>query len=87
MLANFKLALAVRGIKQVELALRIGIDPALLSRIVNGRRNADPVLRTRLAEALQVDEAWLFSTIARIPAPTSHAETGPVSVSRATREK
>jgi transcriptional regulator with XRE-family HTH domain len=67
MLVNFKTALAVRGTRQVELALELKISPTVLSEIVNGRRSASASLRARLAEMLGVDEAWLFSSFTRIP--------------------
>lgn len=66
-LANFKTALAARGMRQIELALELKIAPTVLSEIVNGRRTATPWLRVRLAEMLQADEAWLFSSFTRIP--------------------
>jgi len=69
MLTNLKTALAVRRIRQVELALSLGIPPSTLSEIICGRRQADPSLRVRIAEALRADEAWLFSAVTRIPAP------------------
>lgn len=67
MLVNFKTALAARGMRQIELALELKIAPTVLSEIVNGRRSASPSMRARLAEMLQVDEAWLFSSFTRIP--------------------
>ena len=76
MLANFKTALAARGMRQVELALELKIAPTILSEIVNGRRSASPPLRARLAEMLQADEDWLFSSFTRIPNRTD-STTGP----------
>ena len=76
MLANFKTALAARGMRQIELALELKISPTALSEIVNGRRTASPSLRARLAELLQADEAWLFSSVTRIPNRADIA-TGP----------
>ena len=67
MLANFKTAVAARGMRQVDLALELKIAPSVLSEIINGRRSASPSLRARLAELLQADEAWLFSSFTRIP--------------------
>ena len=67
MLVNFKTALAARGMRQIELALELKIAPTVLSEIVNGRRNATPSQRARLAEMLQADESWLFSNFTRIP--------------------
>ena len=70
MLVNFKVALAARKRHAVDIALEVGIDPTLLSQIVNERRKADAGLRARLATALNVDQEWLFSVIAHIPGPT-----------------
>jgi transcriptional regulator with XRE-family HTH domain len=67
MLANLKAALAARRLRQVDLALSLKIPPSTLSEIICGRRQAESSLRTRIAEALCADEAWLFSTFARIP--------------------
>jgi hypothetical protein len=60
MLVNFKVALAVSGERQIDLALRCGIDPTLLSFVINERREAPPQLRSKLANALGVSERWLF---------------------------
>ena len=67
MLVNFKAALAARRVKQIDLALQLKIDPSFLSRIINQRCEADASLRARLAAALEVEEAWLFQTVACIP--------------------
>ena len=67
MLVNFKAALAARRVKQIDLALQLKLDPTFLSRIINRRCEADASLRARLAAALEVEEAWLFQTVARIP--------------------
>lgn len=71
MLVNFKTLLAVRRERQVDLAIRVGIDPTFLSQIINGRRQADALLRSKIATALSVDERWLFST--RIPRAAQEA--------------
>lgn len=70
MLPNFKTILAVKRIRQVDLAQSLKISPTVLSEIINGRRQADASLRSRLAASLKVDEGWLFSTLTKIPAPT-----------------
>lgn len=85
MLVNFKAALAVRQIKQIDLALKLKIDPTFLSQVINQRRGADPSLRARLATALQADEAWLFKTVSNIPRRTTCLEPAPVGMSRAAR--
>lgn len=66
MLVNFKVALAVSGERQIDLALRCGIDPTLLSFVINERREAAPELRSKLAKALGVSEQWLFRKKRRI---------------------
>jgi transcriptional regulator with XRE-family HTH domain len=70
LLVNLKSAIAARGLRQVDLALELKIAPSVLSEIVNGRRQAEDSLRARLSQLLQADEAWLFSRITRIPAPS-----------------
>lgn len=67
MLVNLKMTIAARRMTQVDLALQLKIAPTILSEIIHGRRQADPSLRARIAEALRADETWLFSTVARIP--------------------
>jgi transcriptional regulator with XRE-family HTH domain len=69
MLVNLKSALAARRLRQVDLAIELKISPSVLSEIINGRRNAEPSLRARLAEILQANEDWLFSSLTHIPAP------------------
>lgn len=76
MLVNFKVVLAARKRHAVDVALEVGIDPTFLSLIVNERRKADAGLRARLATVLNVDEEWLFSTFAKIPAPKLGGATG-----------
>ena len=67
MLLNLKTTIAARRLTQADLALRLGIAPSALSEIIHGRRQTDPSLRARIAEALHADEAWLFSSVAHIP--------------------
>lgn len=74
MLSNLKTALAARGVKQVDLALRLKIPPSVLSEIIHERRNADASLRARLADELQVDERWLFATYTALPAKSDGSQ-------------
>lgn len=67
MLSNFKAALAARGIRQVDLALKIRISPTVLSEVINGRRVANADLRRKLSAELDVDEGWLFSVVSHVP--------------------
>lgn len=60
MYPNLKLQLWRSGIRQNRLAQLIGIHETLLSKIVNGFREPDPQLRSRIAAVLESDEAWLF---------------------------
>jgi transcriptional regulator with XRE-family HTH domain len=73
MLSNLKTALAARRLHQVDVAIELKISPSVLSEIVNGRRSAEASLRARLAEILQADEEWLFSSAIRIPARAATA--------------
>ena len=73
MLLNLKTTIAARRLTQADLAPRLRISPTALSEIIHGRRQADPSLRTRIAEALRADEAWLFSSFTRIP---KHEQSG-----------
>lgn len=79
MLANLKGALAVRRLRQVDLAVLLSVTPSLLSDVVNERRPADSSLRSRIAAALDADEGWLFASVTEIPAPGSCAEGVPVA--------
>lgn len=82
MLLNLKSAIAARGMRQVDLAMQLKITPSVLSEIVNGRREPDASLRSRIAEALDVDEQWLFSRVTRIPrASSSSSEAALAAVS------
>lgn len=79
MLANLKLAIAQRGVKQYDLAAALKISPSQLSEVIRGRREPEPWLRERLAELLRADEGWLFATYARIPGPTEQKEAAAVA--------
>jgi plasmid maintenance system antidote protein VapI len=46
------------------LARLLGVDEALLSKIINGHRDATPELRQRISIVLESDADWLFE-----PAP------------------
>jgi len=67
MLSNFRTALAVRGMKQADLAYKLHIPASTLSEIVHERRRPDARTRRRIAAILDVDEKWLFSRQIQIP--------------------
>ena len=60
MYPNLKLQLWSTGIKQNRLAQMLGMDETMLSKVINGFRQATPEIRKRIAGLLQADEAWLF---------------------------
>ncbi len=60
MYPNLKLQLWRSGIRQNRLAQMLGMDEAMLSKIVNGFRRPSPELRERIARLLRSDEGWLF---------------------------
>jgi transcriptional regulator with XRE-family HTH domain len=76
MLANLKATLAIRRVRQVELALSLSIAPSTLSEIVNERRLASRELRHTIARALNADPDWLFSPVVAIPPLPSETVCG-----------
>lgn len=60
MYPNLKLQLWKTGIRQYRLAKMLGMDESVLSRIINGLREPNEELRTRIATVLGRDEQWLF---------------------------
>jgi transcriptional regulator with XRE-family HTH domain len=60
MYPNLKLQLWKRGIRQNRLAQLLAIDETMLSKIINGFRQASPSIRQRIAAILECDEEWLF---------------------------
>ena len=68
MLLNLKLCIYETGIRQNRLAQMVGIDEAVLSKIINGFRQPTTEQRRLIAEFLQKDERWLFEryTIPRV---------------------
>ena len=60
MYPNLKLQLWKSGIRQNRLAQMLGMDETILSRIMNGFREPNPQVKSKIAELLHSDEAWLF---------------------------
>jgi transcriptional regulator with XRE-family HTH domain len=68
MFPNLKLALKIRRLTQRNLAIVLRVSPATLSDRLNGvGPELAPHEKTRVAEFLGFDAAWLFEPI-RIPA-------------------
>jgi transcriptional regulator with XRE-family HTH domain len=66
MYPNLKLELWRQGIRQNRLAKLLGMDETVLSRIVNGFRDADPEVRAKIATLLASNEQWLFEPVERV---------------------
>jgi transcriptional regulator with XRE-family HTH domain len=77
MLSNLKVALAVRRMRQAELAAAIGISPSTLSEAIHGRVKLAPHQQQRIAEMLRADPAWLFQAVTHIPALKAETEPAP----------
>ena len=60
MYPNLKLKLWSAGLRQNRLAQMLGIDETMLSKVINGFREANPEVRKQIACLLEADEAWLF---------------------------
>lgn len=75
MLANLKVAIAARGLRQIDLADQLEISPTALSELIHERRIPSAELRAQIAELLCADETWLFSSITYIPAPNADVAT------------
>jgi len=60
MYPNLKIQIFKRGLRQNNLARALGLDEAILSKIINGYREPSGGQRQVLAQYLQVDEGWLF---------------------------
>ncbi len=63
MFPNLKFSIWKAGLRQNRLAQLLGIDETVLSRIVNGSREASPELQQRIAEILHSDREWLFERV------------------------
>ena len=64
---NFRLALAAKGLRCLDLARTLDVHPSQLSLVLNGHVRPDPEFRRKCAEALGVPEGRLFRTTRRIP--------------------
>ena len=53
-------ALWIRGYRQADLAEQLGVDPAVVSRIINGRAQASEARKREIARILGVPLCDLF---------------------------
>jgi transcriptional regulator with XRE-family HTH domain len=51
------------GLKQSDVAARIGLPPSYLSKIENGTRRLDVIELVRIAEAMEVDPAEIVGDL------------------------
>lgn len=58
---RIRLALWTQGRTQADLAEQLGVDPAVVSRIVNGRVRPSAEQRQMIAAFLRVPEGELFA--------------------------
>jgi transcriptional regulator with XRE-family HTH domain len=69
MTTRLKIERVRKGLSQEELANQVFISRATLSRIENGNSDADPEVKKRLAEILQISENDLFGDDATVTVP------------------
>ena len=60
MYQNLKLQMWKSGIRQNRLARELNLDETVVSKIINGYRQPSTQLKSRIAQYLRIDEAWLF---------------------------
>lgn len=75
MYPNLRIQLWKSGIRQNRLAKMLDMDETLLSRIVNGFRQASPDCRKRISALLQSEEDWLFQVENASPEPLREPRT------------
>jgi transcriptional regulator with XRE-family HTH domain len=68
MYPNLKLEIFKRGIHQNLLARDLGLNEAILSKIIRGNREPTTAQKEMLAQYLQAEESWLFEKYDRSPA-------------------
>lgn len=66
-LINFRVVLAAKGLRCLDLAKSLDVSPSKLSPVLNGRVEPDPDFRKKCSTAPGVPERWLFSTYRRVP--------------------
>lgn len=52
-----------RGLKQAEVAVRLGLPASYLSKIENGTRRLDVIELVRIAEAMEIDPAEIVAAL------------------------
>ncbi len=75
MFINLGVAVRAKGYKQHIVASAAGMTESTFSRALHGRGTFGPNERKRIAEFLNADEGWLFTTLAKVPRPIIPKET------------
>jgi len=57
---RLKFAIFEEGLTQKEVARRAGLDPAIISLIINGRYVPDSIQRAKIVKVLNKNESELF---------------------------
>jgi transcriptional regulator with XRE-family HTH domain len=74
-LINFRVVLAAKRLRALDLAKELRESPSKVSLIMNGYVEPDPDFRKRCSAALGVSERWLFSRrYRRLPVADNHVE-------------
>lgn len=76
MYPNLKLKLWSTGMRQNRLAQLLGVDETLLSKVINGFREASPEVRKKIAVLLEADENWLFQKESNLPELSDRSGVG-----------
>ena len=66
-LINFRVALAARRMRGLDLAKALDVSPSKLSLVMNGYAEPDEDFKKRCADVLGVPRKWLFSSYRRLP--------------------
>lgn len=74
-MTNFEIACGFAGLSGRELAGRLGVTPQYVSQLMTGRRSLGPNNVQLLAQALDVDAAWLLGVAQRLPLVDGDAGT------------
>lgn len=59
---TLKTALWKKGLKQIDMALDMGIDPSRLSKIINGREMPTNEIKKNISNYLDIEINKLFTT-------------------------
>lgn len=86
MFPNLKLQIFRRGSHQNKLAMAVGIDETVLSKIIHGYRAPTASQRIVLASYLEADEAWLFERYEVAPVPSVVDSAGRLSPGKKAEE-